>query len=323
MTDQLLTISILGMDITVYALMGIGYYLLLSCLSIFRAGKRISRPAAALYALFSGALGLLLGRAVYALVRMDTLFYGDMGEFLGLAPFFDTGAGSVSIVGVILGLTLSALILGRLTGKRAALYLDHAVLFAIAYFILMRACEHLGGHGNGDLLMEPALCFAPLARENEWGDWFLAVNNIEAVLGAAALLALLRLQKGVKKPGTLSLYAAVLFAATQIIPECLRWDDVLYIFIFARVTQIGLAVMLFASLLIPLIKGSRAGLSKKALAMEITLMLLGILLCIGTIFALDKTNLPKLLIYAVMLLALSGMAFLACRRIHKEDIRGC
>ena len=46
----------------------------------------------------------------------------------------------------------------------------------------------------------------------------------------------------------------------------------------------------------------------------------GIGLCIGAIFALDKTNWPKLAVYAGLLLALVELGFVVCRRIAKEDV---
>ena len=79
--------------------------------------------------------------------------------------------------------------------------------------------------------------------------------------------------------------------------------------------------MLFLSLLIPLVKGLKAGLGQKAFIAELALMLLGLILCVGTIFALDKTNLPKLLVYAVMFAVLAALTYLTGRRIHKEDMR--
>ena len=48
------------------------------------------------------------------------------------------------------------------------------------------------------------------------------------------------------------------------------------------------------------------------------LLLLGVGVCIGAEFALDKTNLPNTLVYAVMLAALLGMGFLTVHRVMKE-----
>lgn len=320
--NQIPSLSLFGLDMTLYSLLALLSCLAFGGISLFFAPKhRLSRAAAGLHFVISGVLGLLFGRLIYCLVRADSLFYGSMGEFLGLSPFFDLRYGSVSIVGIFLGFVLAAGITGKLMKQSAARLMDHALLPAIAYFTFMRFIEHLGGHGNGDYLENPALCFFPIARSNEWGDWFVAVNTIEGFLGILLLLVLLFLCRICKKPGTLTLYGATLLAATQIIPESLRFDDVLYIFIFARVTHIGLALMLFTSLLLPLLQGQKQGLSGRAFWLEMGIMLLGIGLCIGAIFALDKTNLPKLLVYAVLFLTLVGLTFLNFRRIRKEDIR--
>lgn len=322
MMDQLPLVSIGNLNITLYALLAFIAYVLLFLAAVLtaRQGKGF-RSAILWHGLMAGVLGLLLGRGVYCAVRADTVFYGSMGEFLGIAPFFDPAFGSVSIVGVWMGFCLAAPLSGRLTGQRPAAILDHAIIPGWMYFIFLRLIEPLSGQGYGTFLENPALCFAPLARANEWGDWFVAVDHIEAILGFIALIALWMLKKKAQKPGTLSLYAATILAATQIIPESLRCDDVLYIFIFARVTHIGLAVMIFLALLLPLLKGLKGGLRIRAFWTELALMIVGIGLCIATIFALDKTNLPKLLVYAVMFFTLAGLAVLNFRRIHKEDCR--
>ena len=320
--EQLPVISLFGLEITVYALLGIVFYLAFSSLVVFTAGKKITRSAAALYCLLSGVSGLLLGRLIFCLVRMNTLFYDEMGEYLGLAPFFDPSLGSVNVAGVMLGLVLSALLCRLLTGKNAAFFLDHATLPALSLFALMRFIEPLSGQGYGIPLEDSIFAFFPMANYNDWNEaWMLNVSFIEGVLAILVILALILLKKKIRKPGTLSLFAVTLFAATQIIPESLRCDDVLYIFIFARVTHIALAATLFIALLLPLLQGKKAGLGKKAFFGELGLMLLGIILCIGAIFALDKTNLPKLLVYAMLFLTLVGLTILNFRRIHKEDIR--
>lgn len=316
-------VSFFGTEITLYSLLAGAGYLLLAGLMIFIAPRyKISRKASLLYALTAGLLGLFLGRLIFFLVRMDTLTYDEMGEYLGFAPFFDSAAGGVSVAGVMLGAVLAAPLCKKLTKERAAVLLDHAVLPAIAFFAFMRFIEPLSGEGYGIPLEDSPFAFAPLASYNEWSEaWMLNVAFIEGFLALIVGVILFFLGRSFRKPGSLSLCGALLLSVSQIIPECFRCDDVLYIFIFARVTHIGLAVMLFLSLFIPLLQARKKGLGMGAFWRELILMLLGIILCIGTIFALDKTNLPKLLIYGVMALTLAGLTFLTFRRIHKEDIR--
>jgi hypothetical protein len=55
----------------------------------------------------------------------------------------------------------------------------------------------------------------------------------------------------------------------------------------------------------------------KEAALQFLLLLLGAGICIGAEFALDKTNLSHVLIYAVMIAALAGMAALILRVIFR------
>ena len=91
--------------------------------------------------------------------------------------------------------------------------------------------------------------------------------------------------------------------------------------VFARVTHLGLALTLGVVLIRLLVQGARKGLSAKAILVDAIALAAGIGLCIATIFALDKTNLPKLLVYAGMLFSIAELGFIICRRISQEDRR--
>ena len=115
--------------------------------------------------------------------------------------------------------------------------------------------------------------------------------------------------------------ALVLLCLSQILPEALRRDNVLYVLIFARVTHLGLAFTIGLTLIRLLVQGAKQGLDARSIILVIIGLAAGIGLCIATIFALDKTNLPKLLVYAAMLVSLVELGFVNFRRIRKEDIR--
>lgn len=320
MMGEIRVLNVLGLTVTVYALTAIIAVLLCGGWMLRLAPRHGLRPReGALYGLLAALLALVLGRAVYCAVRWEWLFLDEMGNFAGLSPFFDTANGGISVVGVLTGCLLAAPIAAALTKKRAADYLDCAALPGILLFALLRLAEPLSGQGYGDLLLSPGLCFFPLALLNDMGDYSLSVCFLEGMLAIALLCALLIARRSVRKQSSLSLYALALLCACQVMPESLRRDDVLFLFIFARVTQIGYAVLLCGTLTFALVRGGRHGLGARKIALESGLMLIGVALCIGAEFALDKTNLPDALVYAVMIAALLGMAFLTCRRIHKED----
>ena len=147
----------------------------------------------------------------------------------------------------------------------------------------------------------------------------LSVCFIEAVLVALIALALLIAGRFCRKRGTLGGIALALLCVSQIMPDSLRHDDALFLFTFARVSQMGYGVLLMGTLVAGLIRGGRRGLSGKIIALEIILLLLGVGILIGAEFALDKTNWPDEAIYAGMIVTLLAMGILVVRRLVKED----
>ena len=302
-----------------YALLAVLFALVSFVLAIVFSKGRAKRTSMAVYCLLAGVLGIFMGRFIYCAVRFEFMFYDEIGYFAGFGPFFDLQNGSLNMGGILLGMLLAAPLAGKITGEKTASLLDSAVFPALIFYSAMRFIEPLSGQGFGEWVENEALWFQPLCITNEWGDWMLSVCFIEGLLTLILTIVLFILRKKARQPGTLTRYALFLFCTVQVLPQCLRCDDVLFVFIFARVNHIILAVTLFFVHLSTLLKGRKQSLPPKTLWLETGLMLLGEIVCIGTIFALDKTNLPDLLVYIVMVLTLVSMSFLACRRIHKED----
>lgn len=294
-----------GIAIPVYPLLMVLGFLAVMALGIVLGKRKGLSPAAlGLYGVLAAVLGLFLGRCIYCAVRWDMVFMDEMGEFSGIAAFFDLGAGSINVMGVVAGVLLAAPVAARLTKVKAADFLDAAVIPALALYCYARAFEPLSGQGYGDLMgMMVSVCW------------------IETVLTLIVLACVFFLQKKVRRPGTLAQYALVLWCVLQILPESLRCDDALYVLVFARVTHLGLAVTLGLTLIRLLVQEGKLGLDKKSIILDVVGLAIGIGLCIATIFALDKTNLPKLLVYAGMVLSLAELGFVICRRIHQADVR--
>ena len=256
-----------------------------------------------LYGAIAAALGFFIGRGVYGVICFQDIFMDEMGEFAGVGRFFDSTVGSVNVMGFVAGILLAAPLTAALTKKKAAEYLDMAVVPALVMYILARMVEPLSGQGVGDF-MEMEVC----------------VSFIEAALTAILLAFVPFIRSRCRKAGALFQHALVLWCLLQILPESLRLDDSLSVFVFARVTHLGLAVTLGVTLIRLLVAGGRQ-MSVKEIVLDVIGLALGLGLAIATIFALDKTNLPKLLVYAVMVLSFMELGFVICRRIHKEDVR--
>lgn len=291
--------------ITVYALlMALLTLLTIGAGTVLARRKGIRPRQMSLFGVLTAVLGLLLGRGVYCAVCWFDVFLDAMGEFQGIAPFFDLTFGGVNVMGVVAGLLLAAPLTAALTKTRAAELLDAAVVPALAMYILARVIEPLSGQGYGDFMgRDVCVCW------------------LEAGLTALLLAAVPFLRRRARRPGTLAQTALTLWCLIQILPESLRCDEALYVLVFARVTHLGLALTLGIVLIRLLVQGARRGLSAKAILVDAIAFAAGIGLCIATIFALDKTNLPKLLVYAGMLFSIAELGFIFCRRISQEDRR--
>ena len=288
--------------------------------AVYRAHRHeVNGFAALLFVLLAGALSLALGRAVYCAVRYERMFFDPRGEFIGLAPYLDLSEGGFSVIGVLLGVLLAAAIAGPITRSSGLKMLDCAAVPGMALFACYRLLEPMNGSGFGDLLTNEEFCRFPFAIENGFGDYSLSVCFIEAVLAALVFLFLVIFDRFCKKKGTLAGVGLALLCVTQIMPSSLRLDDVLYLFIFARVSQMGYAALLAGTLAAGLIRGGRNGLGAGIIVLEIFLMLLGIAVCVGAEYALDKTNLSDTLVYGVMIAVLAGLGALTVHRLVKED----
>ncbi len=310
-------ISLFGGEISVYGLlMIVGGAAAAAWLTALAGRKKsLTRSGAAVYCLLCAALGLLLGRAVYCAVRFGRMFYDEMGDFAGFAPFFDFRTGGANVGGVMLGCILAAPLAAKISGGKASAYLDSLVFPGLALFTLERLLEPLAGRGYGVFLYDSPFAAFPFAMETYMEEYALAVCFLEAVLALILMAALIPLKKKCRRGGQFFLAALTLFCTSQIMPESLRHDDVLFIFIFARVTQILYALMLAGAMIAALRKNA----SPKRAAAEFALLLLGAGVCIGAEFALDKTNLSHVLIYAVMIAALAVMAAFVLRAIFRKD----
>lgn len=270
---------------------------------VFSARKEDLCRAALLHAALTAVIGLFLARAIYAAVCWYDIFLDAMGNFQGVGAFFDPTIGSMNVIGFLAGLLIAAPIAARLTKTSTAALLDASVLPALTLYILARVIEPLTGQGYGDLMeMEVSVCW------------------LEAALTAVLLaVCILFLRRKCRKPGTYFQYALALWCLMQILPESLRCDEALFVLVFARVTHLGLAVTLGLTL-IRLLAAGRKHLSAKAVALDVIGLAAGLGLAIGSIFALDKTNWPKPLVYLLMIAAIVELGVVICRRIRKEDM---
>ncbi len=299
-----------------------GLFLLLSSLLMHhqKRGQGHKKALVPVFLFLALPLALFFARLIFSFVRFEEVFLDEFGEFKGLGSFFQPESHGFSIIGNMLGGLLAALLTAKLLGLNPGYVLDSAAAPAALLIGLARLIEPLNGQGYGEMVSSPFLGFFPLSLTNDWGESLLSVSFIEGVLALTLLAVLLAASKRFFRPGMKALFFLVFFSLSQILPESWRRDDVLFIFIFARVTQVGYAALFMGAVAcLGVLAVRRDGFSCTLLC-EWFLTVFGVLVCVGCEFALDKTNLPDLLVYLVMALTLSGLALITGRRMMKTEV---
>lgn len=302
---------------------------------------KVSVGSAGLFAALSIALGLLAARLIFCTnpEKASLIFYDALGRYTGVSAFWQPAGSGFHISGFILGIFLAAVITSRITRSSFFSLLDSICLPALFLFAAIRCIEPLSDahtlKGFSGVVENTGICFSPLFRQFASVDpftgetivyWKLAVHLLEALLAAIILLALCRKKLA---PGFLSLYTAILFSASQLLPESLRQDGPLCISIFLRVTYIAYGVLYVLAVMYILLRAWRHGTSIKRLAADALIAVICMGLFVVLEFALDGKvilfppdvdhNLKITLLYAFMALVLIIMAYVPCRRLHKEN----
>ncbi len=243
----------------------------------------------------------VLARLCYCLARFS--FY-----FLELGPVsvLRTWEGGFMLYGAALGALLGAWLLAGRKGVDAAALLDEIACPGMLAVAICRLGEWTVGEGVGTWIENPVLMRLPFAVCNEYGEWQLAVFLWEAIAALALLMLLLRVKAG---KGERMLSALLWYACCQVVLESLRMDSCLKIG-FVRVSQVISAVVILA---VTMIRAGRNG--GRPMMLRRAALVIALAALIGVIeWALDKTVVSNILLYAVMiaacaLLAAGGMRF--------------
>lgn len=259
------------------------------------------RPCAVMLTLCILPFALIGARLVYCLTRLNGVI-SDLGPAFIPRLWF----GGYSIVGALLGGTLGAWLYARRKKLDFARLLDAAVPGVLLVIAIARGAEAFTNQGLGDILDSEALCFFPFGVGDEWGDFYIPVFFWEALAALCILLyALLRQKKG-QMDGT-ALMALLFLCASQVFLESLREDDSIR-FGFVRFNQlVSVAGILGITLLLAHQKKTpRAVLTKRLIVFFVLVVLM-----IGIEFALDKTMLNHVFLYAVMIASLAICCWMA------------
>lgn len=286
---------------------------ILSLLLLSRDEKRrgLKPGSAPAMLLAAGLLGLFCSRLVFSIIQREKLFFDVFdGHFLGLQPFFALQHGGFSLFGFLFGLLLAGFLFAKASRQRLGTIYDWLALPSAVFLSLLSLGQFLGGQGYGEQLEAEALQFFPIAVQNSFGEWYLAVFLYQGLL-LAGIALFLRFSRARGSLGDRMIRLLGLFCSLQIFLESLRQDAYLRMEsnAFIRLNQVMALLVLLALLLM---------LSRRALKRGRPGLLwapwLSLLIASGCAIAAEfneKLPLPKPVLYLASLLALSLHAWLA------------
>ena len=239
-------------------------------------------------ALFSVPAALVCARLVYCLIQFSFYFL-EMGPMSVLRVW----EGGFLLYGAAAGAMGASALLAKRRGADVALTLDEMAAPGMLVIMISRLAEAFTTEGVGVWIESEHLMRFPFAVLNDYGEWQLCVFLPEAAAAAVILLIVLRKAAG---KGERIMTALLLYACCQVFFESLRMDDCLKIG-FVRVSQVASAAVIAA---VTAIRAYRAG-GRTLAAKRVTVVLSCVAVCGGIEWALDKTPMNNILLYAVMI----------------------
>lgn len=229
---------------------------------------------------------------------------------------FSTRPDTFSFYGGAAGVVLAVILCARITSLPVENTLNEFAPAGLLLCSLARFAEYaLGDFGTGwyfDPAQEPEKCFFPLSVHNEWDEWHLAVFMIEGILMLAMFVVVLRMKKEKR-----FLRALFYLALPQIFCESLRTASISWMFV--RVEQL-LCMLLVGGVLLTecLLSEKKRGIRR---FMPLILWLISAGVFVAVEFAANKSAIPYLALYSVMILVLCILGWTECRSfagIRKE-----
>lgn len=269
----------------------------------------------ALTFLFGTALSAVFARLGYCLIDIKYVLMDGFQEAL-FTDNMECASFFCGMAGVILGAVLAA----KCTGNRPMRALDAYAPAGALMAALARFGEYfLGTLCVGRMIEDEAFQFFPLAFGVDYGygytEWYLAVFMLCGI--ADMIVFLVSLTKFKDKRFLRTLFYLCL---PQILFESLRNYNRLTWTQFVRVEQLACMLYIEAVFLLYAFWAGK-GTKNRFLPAIVGLICAGVF--VGVEFALDKTNLPHVLTYSVMiagLIVLGVMEHLGFKRLTRKSV---
>lgn len=276
------------------------------CLAARREG--LARRTGAVLVPLATVLGALGARMYH--YAANSLVYGlgfEGFELLSPYPY------EYAMCGALLGVLLAGWLTAGVTKQSTLRVLDALAPAGLLALALARFGEHFSDFGWGQVLSGERWQFFPVAVQDMYGQWHLAVYMLEGAL--ALIVCAYALRAGVKRPGSRFFTALAWWAATQVFCESLRAETIRWGFV--RVQQLQCVVFLLGVLAVYTRIKRSAGKAKETAASWL-LLVLGVGVVVLMEFAIDKWDLAITACYAIMAAALAVMGLAVQAQRPKE-----
>lgn len=310
MREDAVKVFFLGVEVYAFGLyVALGLTLALVVLALLMRKEKWRDGTAALAGVLAVGLGFMVSR----------LFFGLMDEALGqplpLWAMLRIHTGGYSMIGALLGACMGGMIAARIMKKRPARMLD---LLAPA-LLLFVACERLGegyidNFGVSRTLTDSLLEGTFLTVRDDYG-WRLATCHLESFTALALSLVLLWDLTRTRRPGDTFVLFLLLYGASQVLMESLRYDQHMTVKAFVKLQQIMDMLLLGAGVIVLAIRNwkTRRGLALTALIA----LALSVGAGVAIEFMIDRTRISHYVLYLCFLMAMAVPVWLGLR-LRKE-----
>lgn len=302
--DEAEKISLLGLEVYRF-----GFFVMLGMaaaalvIGLLCWAKRARKGTAPLLLLLSVLLGGLFSRLCFCLLTQE------LGALMPLGSWLNLAGGGWSMMGLVGGVLLAAWLTARLTRQKPGMLWDISACALPVFMAMERAGEEcVPEFDYSRTLMSSFLNGTFLAFEDADG-FHLATWRLAAIVMLVLFLVLVWDLIHSPRHGNTCLLFLMLFGAGSVLLESLRYDR------FLSITFVGLQHVMAALYLASgvLILAARAGKRQRKLAWAAGISVFAAAgIAIGLEFALDRTGIHALLLYAAYAAVMAVPVVLSC-----------
>ena len=258
--------------------------------------KRAEKGTAPLQILLSLLLGAVCSRVLFCLLNRE------LGALMPLSSWIRVAGGGWSMMGLIAGVLFASVLTAKLTGQKSGMTLDMAACALPVFMALERFGEGCVPEFDYSRKLTTGFLNGTFLTFSDYDGYYLCTWKLAAILMLILFPVMMADLIRSRKDGDTGILFLLLFGSVSVILESLRYDRFLSVS-FVGLQQILAAVYMAAGVIMA---ARRAGRRQNGLKKAAVISVLAVAaIAIGLEFALDRTTISPILIYAVYVLVMA------------------